>query len=234
MKHIFQVACEHPGRLPENIRITTQQGYLKETIMNEMKNIVVYCGSNLGEDPRYHQAAQVLGTAIAKRGSRLVYGGGGIGLMGEVATAALAAGGEVTGVIPTFLRHEEMAHDQLTELIITDSMAERRTKMIDLADAFIALPGGLGTYEELFEVLSAAQLRLHRKPIGLLNINGFFNPLTKLLHHTAQQGFMPAANTGLVCVDNNIGNLLNKMSAYRYQDAPKWQRPAWQQTQQAT
>ncbi len=201
--------------------------------MNQMNNIVVYCGSNLGEDPRYQQAARALGRAIAERGSRLVYGGGGIGLMGETATAALDAGGQVTGVIPTFLRHEEMAHGRLTELIITESMAERRTKMIDLADAFIALPGGLGTYEELFEVLSAAQLRLHRKPIGLLNIGGFFNPLTALLQHTADQGFMPPANTGLVCVDSDIPALLAKMAAYRFQDAPKWKRPSWQQAEEA-
>ena len=185
-----------------------------------MNNIVVYCGSNLGEDPSYSQAARELGRAIAERGSRLVYGGGGIGLMGEVASAALAAGGKVTGIIPTFLRHEEMA--------------DRRTKMIEQADAFIALPGGLGTYEELFEVLSAAQLKLHSKPIGLLNINGFFNPITTLLQHTASQGFMPAANTGLVCTDSSIPALLNKMAAYRFQDAPKWKRPAWQEQAEAT
>lgn len=202
--------------------------------MNAMNNIVVYCGSNLGEDPCYSQAARELGRTIAERGSRLVYGGGGIGLMGEVASAALAAGGQVTGIIPTFLRHEEMAHGRLTELIITDNMADRRTKMIDRADAFIALPGGLGTYEELFEVLSAAQLKLHSKPIGLLNINGFFNPITTLLQHTASQGFMPAANTGLVCTDSSIPALLNKMAAYRFQDAPKWKRPAWQEQAEAT
>ena len=197
-----------------------------------MNTITVYCGSNLGEDPRYSQAARELGRAIAERGSRLVYGGGGIGLMGEMASAALAAGGKVTGIIPTFLRHEEMAHGRLTELIITENMAERRTKMIEQADAFIALPGGLGTYEELFEVLSAAQLKLHRKPVGLLNVNGFFNPVTALLRHTAEQGFMPEANTGLVCVDSSIPALLGKMAAYRFQDAPKWKRPAWQLRQE--
>ena len=172
--------------------------------MNTMNNIVVYCGSNLGESPCYSQAARELGRAIAERGSRLVYG------------------------------HEEMAHGRLTELIITDNMADRRTKMIEQADAFIALPGGLGTYEELFEVLSAAQLKLHSKPIGLLNINGFFNPITTLLQHTASQGFMPAANTGLVCTDSSIPALLNKMAAYRFQDAPKWKRPAWQEQAEAT
>ena len=153
---------------------------------------------------------------------------------GEVASAALAAGGQVTGIIPTFLRHEEMAHGRLTELIITDNMADRRTRMIERADAFIALPGGLGTYEELFEVLSAAQLKLHSKPIGLLNVNGFFNPIITLLQHTANQGFMPAANTGLVCTDSSIPALLEKMAAYRFQDAPKWKRPAWQEQAEAT
>ena len=113
-------------------------------------------------------------------------------------------------------------------------MADRRTKMIERADAFIALPGGLGTYEELFEVLSAAQLKLHSKPIGLLNVNGFFNPIITLLQHTANQGFMPAANTGLVCTDSSIPALLEKMAAYRFQDAPKWKRPAWQEQAEAT
>ena len=195
--------------------------------MNKMHNIVVYCGSNLGEPRAYYEDAQAMGAAIARRGSRLVYGGGRIGLMGTVADAALAAGGEVIGVIPVFLREKEMAHTQLTELIETEDMASRRLKMIELADAFIALPGGLGTYEELFEVLSAAQLRLHDKPIGLLNSDGFFEPLLALMRQTAEQGFMPAANLNLLCVGETAAEVLDKMAAYRYQDARKWIQPAW-------
>ena len=125
--------------------------------MNKMNHIVVYCGSNLGNKPAYFEAAQAMGKAIAERGSTLVYGGGKIGLMGTVADAALAEGGQVIGVIPTFLREKEVAHLGLSQLIETADMTERKNKMIELADAFIALPGGLGTYEELFEVVSQAQ-----------------------------------------------------------------------------
>ncbi|WP_416190852.1 TIGR00730 family Rossman fold protein [Neisseria sp. CCUG12390] len=193
-----------------------------------MKNIAVYCGSNLGESPAFYRAAEEMGKVIAERGSRLVYGGGRIGLMGTVADAALAHGGEVTGVIPTFLREKEVAHPNLTELVETPDMTVRKTKMIELADAFVALPGGIGTYEELFEVLSHAQLRLHAKPIGVLNVEGFFNPLLTLLQQTAAQGFMPQANMNLLCVADSPSELLEKMAAYRFIDAPKWVQPGWQ------
>ncbi|PSJ79381.1 TIGR00730 family Rossman fold protein [Neisseria iguanae] len=193
-----------------------------------MKNIVVYCGSNLGESPAFYQAAQEMGKTIAGRGSRLVYGGGKIGLMGTVADAVLAHGGEVIGVIPTFLREKEVAHQGLTELVETPDMTERKTKMIARADAFIAMPGGIGTYEELFEVLSYAQLRLHAKPIGLLNVEGFFDPLLNLMQQTAAQGFMPQANMNLLCMDDNPAALLVKMAAYEFTDAPKWVQPGWQ------
>lgn len=193
-----------------------------------MKNIAVYCGSNLGESPAFYQAAQAMGQAIAERGSRLVYGGGKVGLMGTVADAVLAHGGEVIGVIPTFLREKEVAHQGLTELIETPDMTERKTKMITLADAFIAMPGGIGTYEELFEVLSLSQLRQHTKPIGILNIEGFFDPLISLMQQTAAQGFMPQANLTLLCVTDNPADLLAKMAAYEFVDAPKWVQPSWQ------
>lgn len=193
-----------------------------------MKNIAVYCGSNLGESPAYFQAAQNLGKAIAQRGSRLIFGGGKIGLMGATADAVLQHGGEVIGVIPTFLREKEVAHPGLTELIETPDMTQRKTKMIELADAFIALPGGIGTYEELFEVLSHAQLRLHTKPIGILNTESFFDPLIHLLQHTADQGFMPQANMNLLCVADQPQTLLEKMAAYRFIEAKKWVQPGWQ------
>ena len=192
-----------------------------------MNNIVVYCGSNLGATPVYAEAARGLGEAIAKRGSRLVYGGGCIGLMGTVADAVLQAGGEAVGVIPTFLREKEVAHRGLTELIETPDMPSRKNKMIELGDAFIALAGGIGTFEELFEVLSLAQLKQHRKPVGLVNTAGFYDPLLALLQQTATQGFMSAANLSLLCVADTPQELLVKLENYQPHDAPKWIQPAW-------
>ena len=196
--------------------------------MNKMNHIVVYCGSNLGNKPAYFEAAQAMGKAIAERGSTLVYGGGKIGLMGTVADAALAEGGQVIGVIPTFLREKEVAHLGLSQLIETADMTERKNKMIELADAFIALPGGLGTYEELFEVVSQAQLRLHAKPVGVLNIGGFFDGLLTKMQQTADEGFMPQANMSLLCVADHPAALLQKMADYRFVEAAKWVAPAWQ------
>ena len=196
--------------------------------MNKMNHIVVYCGSNLGNKPAYFEAAQAMGKAIAERGSTLVYGGGKIGLMGTVADAALAEGGQVIGVIPTFLREKEVAHLGLSQLIETADMTERKNKMIELADAFIALPGGLGTYEELFEVVSQAQLRLHAKPVGVLNIGGFFDGLLAMMQQTADEGFMQQANMSLLCVADHPAALLQKMADYRFVEAAKWVAPAWQ------
>mgnify|MGYP002662134788 FL=1 len=196
--------------------------------MNKMNHIVVYCGSNLGNKPAYFEAAQAMGKAIAERGSTLVYGGGKIGLMGTVADAALAEGGQVIGVIPTFLREKEVAHLGLSQLIETADMTERKNKMIELADAFIALPGGLGTYEELFEVVSQAQLRLHAKPVGVLNIGGFFDGLLAMMQQTADEGFMPQANMSLLCVADHPVDLLQKMADYRFVEAAKWVGHAWQ------
>ena len=196
--------------------------------MNKMNHIVVYCCSNLGNKPAYFEAAQAMGKAIAERGSTLVYGGGKIGLMGTVADAALAEGGQVIGVIPTFLREKEVAHLGLSQLIETADMTERKNKMIELADAFIALPGGLGTYEELFEVVSQAQLRLNAKPVGVLNIGGFFDGLLAMMQQTADEGFMPQANMSLLCVADHPADLLQKMADYRFVEAAKWVAPAWQ------
>ncbi|KLT73466.1 lysine decarboxylase [Neisseria arctica] len=192
-----------------------------------MQSIVVYCGSNYGSIPDYYRTAQAMGTAIAQRGSTLVYGGGKAGLMGTVADAVLAAGGEAVGVIPTFLREKEVAHLGLSRLIETPDMTSRKNKMIELGSAFIALPGGLGTYEELFEVLSQAQLGLHHKPVGVLNTNGFFNPLLAMLEQTAQAGFMPETNLNLLCCADTPDELLKKMAAYRFVETKKWSRPAW-------
>lgn len=190
-------------------------------------SITVYCGSNYGSIPQYHQSAKTLGEIIAKSGSRLVYGGGNIGVMGALADGALACGGEVIGVIPTFLRQKEVAHLGLTQLIETPDMPSRKAKLIELADAFIALPGGLGTYEELFEVLSLAQLELTKKPIGILNTQGFYDPLLTLMQQTATQGFMPTENLKLLCVSDNPYELLAKMANYTPVKAKKWLTPDW-------
>lgn len=192
-----------------------------------MKNMVVYCGSNLGQNKAYFEAAQDLGHLLAAKGYRLVYGGGKIGLMGAVADACLAAGGEVTGVIPTFLKEREMGHPDLTHMIETADMTTRKRTMIEQANGFIALPGGLGTYEELFEVLSGAQLKLHSYPVGILNVAGFFDPLVQMLQHTADQGFMPQENMGLLCVADNATELLLKMTHWQPRDAVKWMLPQW-------
>ncbi len=195
--------------------------------MNSMQNITVYCGSNLGLTPDYYYAAKQMGKAIAKRGSHLVYGGGSAGLMGVLADSVLEHGGLATGVIPHFLDEKEVAHKGLTKLIMTETMSQRKLKMIELADAYIAMAGGLGTYEELFEVLSNAQLELDNSPIGLLNTNGFFNPLLNLLKNTADCGFMPADNLKLVCVSDDPEILLNQMAHYIPTKTIKWQHPDW-------
>lgn len=195
--------------------------------MTPFNSITVYCGSNYGTIPAYHQSAKALGEIIAKRGSRLIYGGGNIGVMGAVADGALAHGGEVIGVIPTFLRQKEVAHLGLTQLIETPDMPSRKAKLIELADAFISLPGGLGTYEELFEVLSLAQLELTQKPIGILNTQGFYDPLLSMLQQTAQNGFMPNENLQLLCVSADPYELLDKMANYTPVKAKKWLTPDW-------
>ena len=197
--------------------------------MNKLNNIVVYCGSNWGENPAFFTAAQALGQTLANKGHTLVYGGGNVGLMGAVADAVLAHGGKVVGVIPTFLKQKEVAHLGLTELIETADMTSRKNTMIALASGFIALPGGLGTYEELFEVLSQAQLRLHPHPVGVLNVAGFFDPLLALLRDTVRHGFMPEANLSLLCVADSAPALLAKMAAWQAQDAVKWVQPSWKQ-----
>lgn len=197
--------------------------------MNTLNRITVYCGSNYGQSREYFDAARQLGHLLAEQGRELVYGGGKIGLMGTLSDAVLAAGGRVTGVIPTFLREKEAAHLGVSELIETPDMASRKIRMMALGDGYIALPGGIGTYEELFEVMSLAQLAQHEKPIGILDVNGFFQPLLRLLEHTAQTGFMPERNLKLLCVAQEPQALLEQMAAYRPADASavKWQRPAW-------
>ena len=176
-----------------------------------MNAICVYCGSSPGNDARYEAAARSVGVAIAEAGARLVYGGGKAGLMGVVADAALSHGGQVVGVIPTHLEDREIAHPGLTELQSVSSMHERKRTMIDLSDAFIALPGGFGTLEELSEVLSWAQIGLHAKPVGLLDVAGFYDTLLRFFDTMVEEGFLLSRSRDLVLRDESPRRLIARM-----------------------
>jgi uncharacterized protein (TIGR00730 family) len=173
-----------------------------------MRALCVFCGASLGNEPAHAIVAREVGSLLAKRGIRLVYGGGSVGLMGAVADAVLAGGGEVTGVIPHKLAGKEIAHQGLTELVAVETMHERKAQMANRSDAFMVLPGGLGTLEELFEVWSWAQLGFHRKPIGILDTHGYFRPLRDLMDHAATSGFMRRADLELVTFDEDPERLL--------------------------
>jgi uncharacterized protein (TIGR00730 family) len=179
-----------------------------------MKSVCVFCGSRPGANPAFLDAARAFGTAIARRQISLVYGGARVGLMGAVADAALAAGGRVIGVIPRGFVQKEVAHDELTELLLTDTLAERKERMVELSDAFVALPGGFGTYDELFETLTLGQLGLHAKPNGLLDTAGFFRPLLELVRHTIDQGFAAAADAGLLLAEPDPERLLDALAGW--------------------
>ena len=182
--------------------------------MTDLRSICVFCGASTGRDPRYAAAATAVGRTLAERGIELVYGGGRLGLMGAVADAALAAGGRVTGVIPAGLVERELAHRGVTELRIVSTLHERKAVMAELSDGFLALPGGLGTLEELAEVLSWAQLGLHRKPIGALDVGGFFGPLVGHLDHAAREGFVSEDHRDLLLVDVDLDRLLSRFAAW--------------------
>lgn len=179
-----------------------------------MRSVCVFCGSAPGSNPGYAAAARAVGAELARRGLGLVYGGGRVGLMGEVATAALAAGGAVVGVIPHALSAKEIAFAEATELVIVDTMHARKALMADRADAFVALPGGYGTCDELFEILTWAQLGIHRKPVGLLNVNGFFTPLLAWLDHVVAEGLLKPKHRGLLLVSESVPDLLDRLAAY--------------------
>lgn len=179
-----------------------------------MKSIVVYCGSSPGTNPIYREAAQELGEKFAEKEIRLIYGGGNVGLMGAVADAVLSNGGQVTGVIPNFLAALEVAHNTLTELHFVETMHERKFKMVQLAKAVIALPGGYGTFDELFEILAWRQLKLYDGPIGVLNINGFYDLVLQQLDRMVEDGFLKAENRELLIVAETSGALLAKIEAY--------------------
>ncbi|SFW71025.1 hypothetical protein SAMN02927921_03530 [Sinomicrobium oceani] len=187
-----------------------------------MKRITVYCGSNDGLDPMYKAQAYLLGQTLAQRDIELVYGGAQVGLMGAIADGALEQGGKVTGVLPNFLRNKEIAHRKLTELLLVETMSQRKIKIEDLADGIIALPGGYGTLDELFEALTNAQLQLHRKPIGLLNVQGFYDGLVQLLDTMTSRGLLRKNNRDMLLISEDIEDLLDKMDRYEAPAGSKW------------
>ncbi|KAF2078854.1 LOG family protein [Flavobacterium sharifuzzamanii] len=187
-----------------------------------MKRITVFCASSFGTEKIYEEQATALGKTLAEQNIELVYGGANVGLMGAVADGALNAGGKVIGVLPDFLRSKEIAHLGLTELILVESMHERKTKMNDLCDGVIALPGGFGTLEELFEMLTWAQLGLHKKPIAVLNVNGYYDSLIELLQTMTKKGFLKEVNREMLLVSENIDDLLKQMKNYVAPTVGKW------------
>lgn len=178
-----------------------------------MTAICVFCGAKNGVDPKWLPLARSVGVMLAERSVRVVYGGGGVGLMGAVAGGALSAGGEVIGVIPHSLMGQEVGNLEVTRLERVDSMAERKTRMMDLSDGFLVLPGGLGTLDELFEVMTLRQIGLHRKPCGLLNYDGYFDPLLQLTRHMVDAGFVHKKDTAYLAVNDDPGRLVDELIA---------------------
>ncbi len=187
-----------------------------------MKSIAVFCGSSLGNNDIYAQAAEQLGIVLAETGKRLIYGGGKVGLMGLIADTALRNNGEVTGILPRFLEAKEVGHTGLTELLLVDTMHERKKKMSELADGFIAMPGGFGTLDELAEILTWIQLGLIKKPIALLNVNEYFNALNQQLDHMVYEGFLRKENRDLLLTGDDAAQLLRDMENLVLPDTEKW------------
>lgn len=190
--------------------------------MYGIKRISVFCGSSRGNDDIFEKQAFRLGETLASRKIGLVYGGTKIGLMNAVANGALSRGGEVTGVLPRFISDKGIAHDNLTELVLVDTMHERKTRMHELSDGIIALPGGFGTMEEFFEILTWGQLGLHRKPAGLLNINRFYDPLMALASAMNANGFIKESSRRMLLISDNIDTLLDMMEDYTAPAVDKW------------
>jgi uncharacterized protein (TIGR00730 family) len=176
-----------------------------------IKSICVFCGSSSGVRPEYAAVAREVGERLARAGIGLVYGGGHVGMMGQVADAALLAGGRVVGVIPHHLMRPEVAHQRLDELIVVDSMHTRKRTMAERADAFVVLPGGFGTFEEMFEMVTWAQLQLHAKPVGLLNAHGYYDHLIAFLQHAAEEGFVRPQHRHLLLVETSAQHLVDRM-----------------------
>ncbi|MBB3930683.1 hypothetical protein GGR25_001722 [Kaistia hirudinis] len=184
--------------------------------------VCVFCGSSEGVRPQYREAALALGRAIAARGDELVYGGSKVGLMGAVADATLGAGGRAIGVLPRALRDKEIAHEGLSELHIVESMHQRKAMMADLSGAFVALPGGMGTFEEVFEIWTWAQLGYHRKPVGLLDIEGYYDRLLAFLDQTVEEGFVKPEHRRMAIVETDPALLLDRFATYEPPTVAKW------------
>ena len=190
--------------------------------MADLRSVCVFCGSNPGTDPAFVAAARAVGATLAERGIRVVYGGGRVGMMGALADAAQAAGGRVTGVIPRDLVEREIGHTGLDDLRVVGSMHERKALMAELSDAFVALPGGIGTLEELFEVYTWAQLGIHAKPIGLLDVAGFYAPLADFLDHVVERGFLRAETRDALTVAGDLDALLAALAGAQPIGGHKW------------
>jgi uncharacterized protein (TIGR00730 family) len=189
--------------------------------VKELASIAVYCGSSNGVDPSYVRCAHDFGALLAREGIALVYGGGSVGLMGAVADGVLRAGGEVHGVITEALRVKELAHLELTSLVVVDTMHERKAAMADRADAFVALPGGFGTFDELFEVITWTQLGIHEKPCGMLNHEGFFDDLVAFIDKTTAAGFIKPVHRDTVVVESDGAGMLQKLRVWEPARTPK-------------
>lgn len=187
-----------------------------------MKRVTVFCGSNMGSDKNFQSQATFVGKTLAKNQIEVVYGGAKVGLMGALADGALSEGGRVIGILPKFLSSKEIVHDGLTELIMVETMHKRKTMMNELCDGVIALPGGFGTLEELFEMTTWAQLGLHKKPIAILNTNGFYDALIVMIQSMVDNGFLKAENQKMILISDNIEDLLQKMKDYVAPNVNKW------------
>ena len=179
-----------------------------------MRSLCVFCGSSSGVDPRYAEAAAAFGRLLASEDIELVWGGGNVGLMGVLADSVLASGGRTFGVIPSFMAERELAHARTTEMVVVASMHERKAAMAERADGFVALPGGYGTLDELFEILTWAQLQIHKKPVGVLNVGGFFDPLLAMVRHMVECGFIKAPHLELLEVAQQPKHLLAALRAH--------------------
>lgn len=187
-----------------------------------LTTICIYCGSSFGTDPSYERIAREMGTALALRGKTLVYGGAAVGLMGAVADGALSAGGRVVGIMPRGLVEKEIQHRALSELRVVASMHERKAAMIEMADAMIALPGGFGTFEELTEAITWAQLGYHGKPCGLLNAKGFYNGLITLMDTAIAEGFVKAVHRDILVIEDNVEAMLDRIETHQIPRVTKW------------
>ncbi len=190
--------------------------------LNTIKSVAVFCASSDGFDTDIYNDAYEVGAFFAQKEVEIIYGGSKLGLMGQVAKGALENNGRITGVIPDFLKTKEVAHTGLTKMITTEDMHERKMKMHELSDAFIALPGGFGTLEELFEIITWGQLGLHRKPVGILNLKGFYDDLLELLNKMVGKGLLKEENLKLIIVSNTIENLYSKMKIFKPMPVPEW------------